>query len=34
LVLGLGKKIAHSAEKTKGRTYQWLIPDGPPVVKR
>ncbi|HEY5545067.1 MAG TPA: amidohydrolase [Gemmatimonadaceae bacterium] len=25
---------AEFAEKTKGVTYHWLIPDGPPVVKR
>ena len=25
---------AEFTEKTKGITYKWLVPDGPPVVKR
>jgi len=29
-----GKVQAEFAEKTKGKPYSWLIPDGPPVVRR
>jgi aminobenzoyl-glutamate utilization protein B len=29
-----GKIQAEFAEKTKGMTYKWLVPDGPPPVKR